>query len=190
MSGTLSEATGRRPSSQKGGRLFRPIAYFESLALIKPADLRALGYRLLLLDVDNTITTWNNQQLAPEVERWFARLPQYNLRACLLSNNSAERLQGLADRLGIAFCAKARKPLPAGYRRAVQQMGGRPEHTLMLGDQLLTDILGASLAGLDSVLLRPISLAQEFRWTYVNRRIEKLFIKGVLARTPHNHFNM
>ena len=92
--------------------------------------------------------------------------------------------------MGVAFYAKARKPLPAGYRRAIQQMGGQPARTLMLGDQLLTDILGASLAGLDSVLLRPISLAQEFRWTYVNRRIEKLFIKKVLAITPHNHFNL
>jgi len=67
-------------------------------------------------------------------------------------------------------------------------MGAKPSATLMIGDQLLTDIMGAGLAGLDSVLLKPISLAQEFRWTYVNRRIEKLFIKGVLARTPHNHF--
>ena len=86
------------------------------------------------------------------------------------------------------FCAKARKPLPHGYWRAVKQMGAKPSATLMIGDQLLTDIMGAGLAGLDSVLLKPISLAQEFRWTYVNRRIEKLFIKGVLARTPHNHF--
>ena len=171
-------------------KLFRPIPYFEALALIKPADLQALGYRLLLLDVDNTITTWNNQQLAPEVEQWFTQLSRYDLQACLLSNNSAERLQGLANHLGVAFYAKARKPLPAGYRRAIQQMGGQPARTLMLGDQLLTDILGASLAGLDSVLLRPISLAQEFRWTYVNRRIEKLFIKKVLAITPHNHFNL
>lgn len=171
-------------------KLFRPIAYFEALALIKPADLQALGYRLLLLDVDNTITTWNNQQLAPEVGQWFTQLSRYDLQACLLSNNSAERLQGLANHLGVAFYAKARKPLPAGYRHAIQQMGGQPARTLMLGDQLLTDILGASLAGLDSVLLRPISLAQEFRWTYVNRRIEKLFIKKVLAITPHNHFNL
>lgn len=158
--------------------------------MIDPADLQALGYQLLLLDVDNTITTWNNQQLSPEVEQWFVRLPQFGLKACLLSNNSAERLQGLAQRLGVEFCAKARKPLPGGYHRAIRQMNAQPEHTLMLGDQLLTDILGASLAKVDAVLLRPISLAQEFRWTYVNRRIEKLFIKSVLARTPHNHFNM
>jgi len=168
--------------------LFRPIAYFDSLVQIPPADLAARGYRWLLLDVDNTITTWNNQNLSAEVEQWFAALPSAGLRACLLSNNSAARLQGLAARLQVDFYPKARKPLPFGYRRAVRQLGGEPSASLMLGDQLFTDILGASLAGLDSLLLKPISLAQEFRWTYVNRRIEKLFIKNVLARTPHNHF--
>ena len=168
--------------------LFNPIAYFDSLAMINAAELAAKGYRWLLLDVDNTITTWNNQQLAPEVEQWFAALPAFGLKACLLSNNSAARLQGLAARLRIEFYPKARKPLPFGYLRAIKQMGGEPGGSLMIGDQLLTDILGASLAGVDSLLLKPISLAQEFRWTYVNRRIEKLFIKNVLARTPHNQF--
>lgn len=168
--------------------LFRPVAYFDKLELIEPELLWAKGYRCLLLDVDNTITTWNNRQLTPAVEQWFMAVLAAGLKACLLSNNSAERLQGLAAHLGVEFYAKARKPLPQGYQRAVQQMGAQPAATLMIGDQLLTDILGASLAGLDSVLLKPISLAQEFRWTYVNRRIEKLFIKDVLARTPHNHF--
>lgn len=168
--------------------LFRPVAYFDKLELIKPADLQARGYRWLLFDVDNTITTWNNRQVSPVVEEWFAALPSFGLKSCLLSNNSAERLQGLAERLKIDFYAKARKPLPGGYLRAASQIGAKPEGVLMLGDQLMTDILGAGLAGLDSVLIKPISLAQEFRWTYVNRRIEKLFIKGVLERTPHNHF--
>ncbi len=168
--------------------LFRPVAYFDKLELIKPSDLQSRGYRWLLLDVDNTITTWNNRECSPAVVDWFAVLPAWGIKACLLSNNSAERLQDLAGRLQIAFYPKARKPLPGGYLRAVKQLGGQPEGVLMLGDQLMTDILGAGLAGLDSVLIKPISLAQEFRWTYVNRRIEKLFIKGVLARTPHNHF--
>ena len=170
------------------GGLFRPVAYFDKLELLEPEVLLVKGYRWLLLDVDNTITTWNNRHLTPTVKQWFEAVSAAGLHACLLSNNSAERLQGLAASLGIDFCAKARKPLPHGYWRAVKQMGAKPSATLMIGDQLLTDIMGAGLAGLDSVLLKPISLAQEFRWTYVNRRIEKLFIKGVLARTPHNHF--
>jgi hypothetical protein len=168
--------------------LFTPTAYFDALALVDLGEMKRLGYRVLLFDVDNTITTWNSPDIAPEVCRWFEELHEIGLLGCIISNNSAERLAPLAERLGIDFFPKARKPLPFGYKKAMRQMGGTKSDTLMLGDQLMTDILGANLAGLDSVLLKPISLAKEFRWTYVNRRLEKLIIGRVLEKVPHNCF--
>lgn len=168
--------------------LFRPTARFDRLADIDLAAVRRMGYRVLLFDVDNTITCWNSGDIAPEVVRWFGRLGDAGLRGCIISNNSAGRLQPLADELGLDFVAKARKPLPFGYRRAMRQMGGDKNTTLMIGDQLLTDILGANLAGISSVLVTPIDLRREFRWTYVNRRIEKLIRKPALHDVPHNHF--
>ncbi|MBQ2888022.1 MAG: YqeG family HAD IIIA-type phosphatase [Firmicutes bacterium] len=168
--------------------LFRPRAYYDRLALLDLAELERLGYRALLFDVDNTITTWNSPDIAPEVVAWFAALADSNLQGCIISNNSAERLRPLAEQLGLQFVSKARKPLPVGYKRAMRLLGVEQRQTLMIGDQLLTDILGANLAGVDSVLLKPISLAKEFRWTYVNRRIERLIIKPVLQNVPHNRF--
>lgn len=168
--------------------LFRPTACFDRLADIDLAELRRRGYRVLLFDVDNTITCWNSGDIAPEVVDWFGRLRDEGLTGCILSNNSAERLRPLADELGMDFVPKARKPLPVGYRRAMRQLGGDKTCTLMIGDQLLTDILGANLAGISSVLVTPIDLSREFRWTYVNRRIEKLIKKPTLEGVPRNRF--
>lgn len=168
--------------------IFRPVAYFDRLALLDKAELYRRGYRALLFDVDNTITTWNSPDIAPEVLSWFDGLQAAGLRGCIISNNSAERLRPLAERLGIEFFPKARKPLPFGYARAAKLLGARKDETLMIGDQLLTDILGANLAGVDAVLLEPISLAREFRWTYVNRRIERVIKAPTLRGVPHNRF--
>lgn len=168
--------------------LFRPKAYFDRLALLDQQELYRLGYRALLFDVDNTITTWNSPDIAPEVLAWFARLGDAGLKGCIISNNSAARLKPLADRLGIDFLPKARKPLPFGYKKAAAGLGAEKAQTLMIGDQLLTDILGANLAGIDAVLLKPISLAREFRWTYVNRRIERVIFKPTMRGVPHNRF--
>lgn len=168
--------------------LFRPTACFDRLADIDLGEVRRQGYRVLLFDVDNTITCWNSGDIAPEVVRWFGWLREENLHGCIISNNSAGRLQPLADELGLDFVAKARKPLPFGYRQAMRQMGGEQKTTLMIGDQLMTDILGANLAGISSVLVTPIDLSREFRWTYVNRRIEKLIRKPALAGVPRGHF--
>ncbi len=168
--------------------IFRPTACFERLVDIDRAELGRLGYRVLLFDVDNTITCWNSGDIAPEVREWFAGLSEFGLKGCIISNNSASRLEPLAADLGIDYLAKARKPLPFGYHRAMRQMGSSRQNTLMIGDQLLTDILGANLAGVDSVLVTPIDLSREFRWTYVNRRIERIIKKPTLRGVPKGHF--
>lgn len=166
--------------------LFRPGARFDALLQLPVEELAARGFRLVLLDVDNTVTTWNNPEVEPAVVAWFAELRRAGILACLLSNNSAERLAPLAAKLGCQFFPKAGKPRPGGYKRACRQFGAERSQTLMVGDQLLTDILGANLAGLASVLVTPISLAREFKWTYVNRRIEGLIKGPVLKPVPHN----
>lgn len=168
--------------------LFRPRAYFDRLAMLDLEELYRRGYRGLLFDVDNTITTWNSPDIAPEVLAWFEGLAAVGLKGCIISNNSAARLAPLAERLGIDFFPKAHKPLPFGYLKAAAGLGVSKRETLMIGDQLLTDILGANLAGIDSVLLEPISLAREFRWTYVNRRIERVIKAPTLKSVPHNKF--
>lgn len=45
------------------------------------------------------------------------------------------------------------KPFPAIFKAALRELGAAPEETLMVGDQLDTDILGANQAGIDSALV-------------------------------------
>lgn len=45
------------------------------------------------------------------------------------------------------------KPYPAIFRAALRELGAAPEETLMVGDQLDTDILGANQAGIDSAVV-------------------------------------
>ncbi|MFL7812784.1 MAG: HAD-IIA family hydrolase [Anaerolineales bacterium] len=45
------------------------------------------------------------------------------------------------------------KPYPAIFKAALEELGAAPEETLMVGDQLDTDILGANQAGIDSALV-------------------------------------
>lgn len=162
--------------------LFTPCAYFNRLYEIDIDALERQGVRTLLLDADNTITTWNNPDIDEQVLDWFARLHRSSLRGCIISNNSAERLQDIADDLGLPFVAKAKKPLPFGFWRAIREMGGARETTMMVGDQLFTDVLGARLAGLSAILLEPISTAREFRGTRINRMMERVVKKSILKK--------
>lgn len=163
-------------------KLITPYEYFDGICEIDIKKLKSLGVRTLLFDVDNTITTWNCSEIDERVRAWFQELTANDMQGCIISNNSAERLRGIAAAFGLNFVAKARKPLPFGYKKAMTLMASDKHSTMMVGDQLFTDVLGANLAGIRAILLKPISTLHEFRGTRINRKLEKLVMKSVLKK--------
>lgn len=68
-----------------------------------------------------------------------------------------------------------RKPRPEPYREALQHCNVRPAQAVMIGDRYLTDILGARLAGLYTVLVNPLDPHSEPFGNSLARELEKLF---------------
>ena len=52
-------------------------------------------------------------------------------------------------------------------------MGTSVKETAVIGDQMLTDVLGGNRMGLYTILVQPISILDEGFFTKINRRIEK-----------------
>ena len=67
--------------------------------------------------------------------------------------------KAVAEQLGIPYQGHSGKPKKGGYLRAMERMGCRPEETVMVGDQIFTDTLGANNAGVIPLLVEPIRLA-------------------------------
>ena len=142
-------------------RMFYPCEYAASVFAIDYDALFRLGYRGVLFDIDNTLVPHGNGS-TPAVDALFARIHRAGLKTLLLSNNSEERiLRFLAHIDDTPYIALANKPDPAAYRRAVQMLGLRPEQTVVVGDQIFTDIYGANRAGLDSILVQFLHHAGE-----------------------------
>jgi predicted HAD superfamily phosphohydrolase YqeG len=68
----------------------------------------------------------------------------------------------------------ARKPAGAAFRRAIKLMELTSEQAVVVGDQMLTDVLGGRRAGLHTILVTPIAPREEGWATQINRRIEKI----------------
>lgn len=162
--------------------LFFPTLYRRRITDVTAEDLQQLGVTGLLLDVDNTLTTHDNPDLAPEVLEWLRQRQAEGLRPVVVSNNKPERVAPFARRLGLPFQAKAAKPLSRGYRAAAAHLGLPPERCAVIGDQLFTDILGANLAGMPSVLLEPICPETAQKFIVFKRRLERLLLRGKQAR--------
>ena len=90
----------------------------------------------------------------------------------LVSNNFTERVALVGAQLGIPVVPNALKPLPFAFLRALRLLGTPRSATIVIGDQLFTDVLGARLVGLRAILTKPL-VEVDFPLTRVLRFLER-----------------
>ncbi len=161
---------------------FRPDAYATTLADVDRAALWAAGMRGIVLDLDNTCCAYHRPELAPGVAAWVRAARADGFAIVLLSNNFAERVAAVAAQLDVPAVPNALKPLPFGFLRAAKLLGTGRRATVVIGDQLFTDVLGAKLLGYHAVLTEPL-VASDFPLTRVLRLLERVFFaRGATKR--------
>jgi len=156
-------------------RWLQPRAWERSVLDIDYDALQAAGIRALVFDLDNTLSLWR-ETLDDWAQTFLHTLAGQGLRLAVVSNGrpwgrGEVRCQLAA--LGIPAIFGARKPLPGAFRRAATLLDVDRRATVVIGDQLFTDVLGAHLAGMDSILVAPLS-RREHWITRLLRRAERL----------------
>lgn len=132
----------------------------DSIYDIDLSALKTAGIRLLLADLDNTLVPYGVPLPTDEVRAWNERLKEAGVTLFVLSNNRhADRPRIFSEGLGIPFIGHAGKPKSGSFFKAMEQMGVTTEQTAIVGDQIFTDILGGSRAGVTTILIKPIRLA-------------------------------
>jgi HAD superfamily phosphatase (TIGR01668 family) len=98
-------------------------------------------------------------------------------RIAVLTNASLPKDHPVAQafmELGIPLLTRTKKPLPFAFWRALRLLGAQKKEAVVIGDQLVTDVLGGKFAGLYTILVEPLS-PREARRTKFNRFLERLF---------------
>ena len=150
-----------------------PDRYFARISRIDiDRDLLAQGYCNVLLDVDNTILTRDTHEVPRDVGFWLAKARDAGISFCLVSNNWHEGVYQLANRLSLPIVAKAVKPLPPAFLMALRKLGAKRSQTVVIGDQLVTDVMGAHLLGMKAYLLAPL-VEQDLPHTLLLRNFER-----------------
>jgi len=166
--------------------IFFPDYLTEKVVTLTPEKLTALGISALLLDVDNTLTTHDNPVPYDGVMDWLESLKQAGFALVIVSNNHPERVEPFAKLLGLPYVADGAKPLPTGYRRAVELLGMtlEKEKAAAVGDQIFTDIIGGKLRGVRKIM--DTEITPEHGWFFkVKRRLEQwLMTERRMAKIP------
>jgi uncharacterized protein len=163
----------------------RPAEYRRSIFAIDLEKLKTRGFRAIMLDLDNTLVRWNHPDPTPDLLAWLERVQQMGFKVCIVSNNSGPRVSEFAGKVGVPFIPKAIKPRRKGFREAMARLGVTPEQTVVVGDQIFTDVLGGNRSGAHTILVVPID-PREFFGTRLVRQVERWVLayldrKGLLT---------
>jgi hypothetical protein len=137
--------------------------------------LMAAGIRGIVTDLDNTLVGARDPHATPELIDWLETVKRRGLQVVIVSNNHHARVSAFASPLSLPFIHSARKPTNAAFRKALSIMKLKPEQVCVIGDQMMTDVLGGNRMGLYTILVKPIAAADEGFFTKaVNRRLERM----------------
>lgn len=133
-----------------------PDAIYPTYRHITPTLLQSQGICLLLSDLDFTLAPKSTPRPDEALRQWLSQLQAAGIQVMILSNNRhPRRVELFCGDLGISYVGHAQKPAVHGFRRAMAQAGVPAQHTAMLGDKLLTDVLGANLSGVTALMVEP-----------------------------------
>lgn len=140
------------------GFLFIPDSTVSSIYDLDPDVLPFLGFRLVLADLDNTLTPYEEALPSPDLRRWKERLDANGILLYVVSNSrKSSRCPDFCAALGIPCIRHAGKPSRKGFLQALAETDIPAENALMVGDQIFTDIWGANRAKIFSVLVKPMA---------------------------------
>ena len=159
---------------------FYPDAYVESAYAIDYEGLYQKGYRGIIFDIDNTLVPHGAPADQAAIDL-FERLREIGFTTCILSNNKKPRVAPFAEQVGSLYIEKGGKPSRKGYEKAMALMGTDREHTVLIGDQLFTDVWGANRAGIFSILVKPINPREEIQ-IVLKRKLEAVVLRSYFKR--------
>jgi HAD superfamily phosphatase (TIGR01668 family) len=148
---------------------FRAHSFYEI-----PAEFyREQGMKNLLLDLDNTLAPYHEKEPSEQTKLWVASLQKAGLHLYIASNNTSHRVAHYASLLGLKALSGLLKPFSFRLKKILKKEGFVKAETVLIGDQLMTDIPAANGAAIRSILVEPLDPAREPWVTRWNRFFEK-----------------
>ena len=167
------------------------LLYLSDMAIFRPQEILQTytdfdidkhlekGFRCIFLDIDNTIAVPNTGFCDDRAKKFIYELKEKGFKVLIFSNNTKKRVSSFADPIPCKWHCWAFKPLPFSFWIACRRMKVKPHEVVSLGDQLITDVLGANLSGCHAIYCKQLQEKDSFI-THINRKIEKFIWRHVL----------
>lgn len=149
-----------------------PNLFCKDVTEITIEILKKNNIKGLILDVDNTLIDYH-RNLDQKIKKWVDNLKKENIKFCIVSNsNNHEKVKKVSEELNIPYFYFAKKPFKRGFLKAKNKMNLNEKNVAAVGDQIMTDVIGANRCNMFSILVEPINEKDIFI-TKVKRPIER-----------------
>ncbi len=158
-----------------------PDIYEKSIYAIDYAKLKMRGIKCILMDLDNTLVAPSIKKPSKKNKELFSSLKEMGFRVILFSNSIARRVKPFKEVLGVDFVSFACKPSSRKFLWILENYHYNESEVAIIGDQLMTDVLGGNKVGITTILVNPVSPKEPFV-TRFNRYRERRILKKLRNR--------
>ena len=158
-----------------------PDIYLTKVEDITTDFLNEKKIKALILDVDNTLIDIN-KKLSDDVINWVMDLRGHGFKLYILSNtNNKEKVETVANKLGIPYENLAKKPFKKGFLKVQKKLNEKPEKIAVVGDQIFTDVIGGNRCKMYTILVDPIN-EKDYWYTAWKRPLENAIKKKIVKK--------
>jgi HAD superfamily phosphatase (TIGR01668 family) len=157
---------------------FTPTWYSAKVDKINFNYLLQQGIKVIFFDLDNTIANYQELKADATIEQLFKQCLSLGFKVYLISNNSKEaRVKAFANQLNCnGYLYNAGKPGTSRVLKFINDNNLNLKQIVVVGDQLLTDVIMANSLKVKSIAVEPKS-TKDLPITRINRIIDKTIRK-------------
>lgn len=151
-----------------------PDAYYKDIFSIDYNNLKNKGIKNIFFDVDNTLIPYKEFNPSKDCKELINELKNKGFNVKVMSNSNSQRVLKISKNLGIDGYYSSMKPLKKNYKKIIKKYN--KNECIFIGDQFMTDVLGAKRNNLKVILVDRINdnepLVTKF-WRFFERILLK-----------------
>lgn len=156
--------------------ILRPKVYVDSICNIDLNKLiKTKKIKGIIVDLDNTLIAWGEKEVSQKNIDWVNDAKKLGLKICIVSNTNSKRVAEFAKIFDVPYHSKYFKPFSIAFNNGLKILDTKKSETVVIGDQIFTDIWGGNRLKLLTILVTPI-VKKDSLGTFLHRNLEKIII--------------
>ncbi len=172
-------------------KYFYPNDYKKTVFDIDFNKLWDKNIRVIMLDLDNTLIPYDENNPNDDVHTLFKKLKNIGFEVYIISNNMKDRVKKFANQVDANYVYSARKPSRTGFKIALKRANNPKRETVcLIGDQFFTDVIGGNRMGFNVIVVDTIKRKGEKWFTKLSKLTERRILKRLRRTDPDFYYNL